>query len=50
MSTYSDLISLFGEQNNAYYQYRKAALHMQEGHFTGAVNTLTTMETMDLGP
>jgi hypothetical protein len=50
MSTYSELISLFGDQNNAYYQYRKAALQMQEGHFTDAANTLTAMETMDLGP
>lgn len=50
MSTYNELISLFGDQNNAYYQYRKAALQMQEGYFTDAANTLTAMETMDLGP
>jgi hypothetical protein len=49
LNSYGALISLFGNQATAYYQYRKAALQMQVGNFTEAKNTLTTMETMNLG-
>ena len=49
LNTYGNLLALFGAQPTAYYQYRKAALQMQEGNLANAETTLLAMETMDLG-